>query len=551
MATTTLPTPTATTLGGVYSKIADAGYCVTGVDTSGRLVIQPFPMMKTSCCDGNSGGSGGGGTLTGPFPIAILSAPPTATTAGEEGELVYESLHGGLYIYHGGLWYNVTGTGNTNGGNLNGPTVIPPTNGKPTQPGTVSGETQWDPATGILWIWNGTEWQDAHQTYTPNSPAPVAVVDALPATGKEGDVVLLTTDNQLYIYTSGKWIAAQAAYTPDATEAIVIVDTLPALPNTNYPPGAVVYSRADGAVFTNVSGVWEDMTHTMTPTAPDAVHTVSSLPTLPNASYPIGAVVMNLADNKLYKNTSGAWVLIPMQADIAANSITAYHIAANAIGTEELAANAITSDKIGANQITAGKIAAGVITTNELAANSVSAGKIAANAVTAGTVAAGAIGTTQLQASAVTADKIAAGSIVAGSAIISDAAITTLKIGGNAVTIPQVKETQSFITGMSSTLTEIISDTINFPYQGRLLASFSCQHRYMNPAAPPQVLIQLYINGSLVGGAWCPANDKEYGYVCEGMMDVPAGTHKVSVKFSGDSTTEPGWFTLTSFGCMR
>lgn len=73
---------------------------------------------------------------------------------------------------------------------------------------------------------------------------------------------------------------------------------------------------------------------------------VTSLPTLPNASYSDGDTVVLTTDGKLYRMKSGAWTVAVDGADIVANSITAAQIAVGAIGADQIAANAITASKM-------------------------------------------------------------------------------------------------------------------------------------------------------------------------------------------------------------
>lgn len=417
--------PTATVLGGVFAKIAEAGYCVTGVNTSGELIFQPFPLM-TQCCgssdsgSGGSGGSGGGG-----------------------------------------------GTGDT-------PTTIPPVSGTPTAPGTTDGEVKWDSVTGKLWIWNGTAWIDIFAYYAPNAPTGVQIVTALPATGNEGQTVYLTTDGKVYIRHNGAWVTIQSTYTPDATEAIVLVDALPTLPNTSYPAGATVYSRTLQAIFTNVSNTWTDVTHTLTPSAPSAVKTVTTLPTLPNTNYPVGDVVFNLSDSKLYKNaTNSSWTAVPMQAEIAAGSITAGMIAANAIGTDQLAANAVSADKIGANAVTAGKIAAGAVSASQISAGAITSDKLASGSIVAGKIAAGAIGASELAAGVISTDKLASNFLISGSANISDASITTLKVAGEAITITRSATNLGYTAVSGGSYQTPLSLTFTLPYAAKAVVVFT------------------------------------------------------------------------------
>jgi hypothetical protein len=68
---------------------------------------------------------------------------------------------------------------------------------------------------------------------------------------------------------------------------------------------------------------------------------VAALPTLPDADYPAGRMVVLTTDSKLYRSTGSAWTKAVDGADVTANSITAGKIAAGAIGTSQLFAGEI------------------------------------------------------------------------------------------------------------------------------------------------------------------------------------------------------------------
>jgi len=101
------------------------------------------------------------------------------------------------------------------------------------------------------------------------------------------------------------------------------------------------------------------------------VQVITSLPSLPNSTYPQGAVVFLTSDNKLYRSTGSAWTAVIPTTDLD-GTITETQIADDSISTPKLKANIVTT----------AKLAAGAVTANELAANSVIAGKISAGAVT-------------------------------------------------------------------------------------------------------------------------------------------------------------------------
>ncbi len=219
-----------------------------------------------------------------------------------------------------------------------------------------------------------------------------------------------------------------------------IVSSLPALPNINYPEGALVVLTSDWKLYRNAAGTWTaavptvdltglidldtQITGTLTAAFAEAGLinanvTINSDGTLTGAGggqasltqLPGQVQVGSIAANAVTAGTIAALAVTTVKID--ALAVTAAKVAAGAIETDKLAANAVTADKIAANTITAAQIAAGAIGADELQANSVTAGKIDANAVTAGTIAANAISAATIQAGAVTSVKIAAGQIVA------------------------------------------------------------------------------------------------------------------------------------------
>lgn len=108
---------------------------------------------------------------------------------------------------------------------------------------------------------------------------------------------------------------------------------------------------------------------------------LSSLPALPDEAYPVGVLVFDTSDGKLYRNVADVWTAEVDGADIAANSITAGQIAAGAIGVSELAADSVEADKIAAGAVDTEHLAADAITADKIAAGAITAGKVASNAI--------------------------------------------------------------------------------------------------------------------------------------------------------------------------
>jgi len=164
------------------------------------------------------------------------------------------------------------------------------------------------------------------------------------------------------------------------------------------------------------------------------VELVSALPATGNFE---GRVVsLTTEGGALYHYSGGAW-----QANVAPGSITETAIAPDSITTPMLKAGAVKAGKIDANAVTAGTIAAGAVNTGELAANAVTAVKIATDAVTAdkilartitgGKIAAGAISSYEIEAYSITADNLATDSVIAGK--IKAGAIVAGKLAANAI----------------------------------------------------------------------------------------------------------------------
>jgi hypothetical protein len=230
-----------------------------------------------------------------------------------------------------------------------------------------------------------------------------AVVGSLPATGSEGDLVVLTTDGKLYRYHAGAWTAAVA--TVDLTGTIITAQIASA---------AITASQLATAAVTAVA-----MAASSVATAALQVAAVTS------AVLASGAVVTAAL--------AGGAVT---SAIIANGAVVAAALASGAVTSAAIAANTIVAGDIAANTITAGQILAGTITSTQIAANTIIAGDIAVNTITAGQIAAGTVTATQLAAGTITATQIAAGTIVAAN--IAAGTITGDRLVANTITASKV-----------------------------------------------------------------------------------------------------------------
>jgi len=134
---------------------------------------------------------------------------------------------------------------------------------------------------------------------------------------------------------------------------------------------------------------------------------VAELPSLPNATYPVGACVVLTTNGKLYRNVADAWTAAVPTADLTGT-----------ITGDQIAANTITAAKIAADTITAGQIAAGAISASEIAAGAVTATKIAAGIITATHISAGGLTGITITGGMITAPYFASGT--SGSYLIID-----------------------------------------------------------------------------------------------------------------------------------
>ena len=292
------------------------------------------------------------------------------------------------------------------------------------------------------------------------------------------------------------------------------VDALPGCLGPDYPAGAVVYLRTDHKLYTCLdNGSWQtvvypyDISGVITDNQLNPgiigigafaatirpVQLVSADPTLPNASYPAGSVIFNIASNMLKKTLNGlTWdnVMTSFNAsgisgqltaeqiaavnaasiagqltsdqiasldgskivgeiwatEIADNSVTTPKLVAGAVTTNKIAALSITSDLLAANSVVAGKVSANAVEAGNIAANAVTSNTIAANAVVAGKVSAGAIGATEIAAGAIVSGKIATDAIVANNILagqinashLATDSVTANKIQAGAVSADKI-----------------------------------------------------------------------------------------------------------------
>ncbi|MEM4360475.1 MAG: hypothetical protein QXT45_08105, partial [Candidatus Bilamarchaeaceae archaeon] len=251
---------------------------------------------------------------------------------------------------------------------------------------------------------------------------PIQVVSTLPTLPHvdypQGAVVFLTNDNKLYRSTGDGWTAVVPAtdLAGQITSAqiengsitdikiasgavsltkfasglrpVQLVSSLPSLPNSDYPQGAVVFLTTDNKLYRSTGNSWtaavptSDLSGQVTGSqildgsitelkiASGAVsltkfanglrpiQLVSSLPSLPNSSYPQGAVVFLTTENKLYRSTGTSWVASVPTSDLSGQ-----------ITTSQIEDGAVTASKLLNGSVTELKLASGAVSLTKFANN--------------------------------------------------------------------------------------------------------------------------------------------------------------------------------------
>lgn len=150
--------------------------------------------------------------------------------------------------------------------------------------------------------------------------------------------------------------------------------------------------------------------------------------------------------------------------------------------------------------ITGSLIVQNTITGDNIAANTITGTKIAANTITASNIAANTITSSQIAAATISANNMAANSITAANAAIANAAVNTLQIAGQAVTIP----TSVYTAG-----------SVSYPTNGTLVLAQTLT--YTSTGAPTIITASVQSGGSEVyllmhrNGSFLAASNRIFG----------------------------------------
>lgn len=203
---------------------------------------------------------------------------------------------------------------------------------------------------------------------------------------------------QVTVYSGGVDVTASSTLSATATGCTGTVNTAADTPVSGQAKGFYRVTALTAGVNTatlEIAATYNGQTIKETFTANRVVQGIEIVSSLPYSNLFYGRIVYLTTTQKLYRYTVEGWT-----------------------------AATPTSDLTG--QITSTQITDGAISTPKLATNSVTTSALAANAVT----------TDKIYAGAITAAKLATTELISTSAQLGNAVVDTIKIAGNAITIP-------------------------------------------------------------------------------------------------------------------
>lgn len=279
---------------------------------------------------------------------------------------------------------------------------------------------------------------------------------------------------------------------------------------------------------------------------------VVSLPALPNATYPTGALVV--FNGELYRNDAGTWTKAVQTVDldgqiinnqIQDGAVSTTKIVDSAVITSKLndaavtlgkvAANAVDSTKIVNNAVIESKLADAAVTLNKVATNAVDSTKIVNNSVIEAKIADAAVTLNKVAINSVNASKIVDGSIVETK--LGDAAVTLNKVAANAVDSTKLVDnavTESKLQDAAVTLNKVAANAIDTT---KILNDAITTLKIANDAiVEAKIAADAISSGKIVDGAILEAK----------LADSAVTAGKLNVSIGGGNLLENSGFEDTS-----
>ena len=293
--------------------------------------------------------------------------------------------------------------------------------------GTANGQAVYNTTDGGLYIWRGNAWISPGASFTPTATSLSGVeifttfsLPTGPGDGRDFEGRQGFYNSNLYIKVSGSWTSYNSFITGSGTPVL----SAGIITATELAAGAVIAGKiAAGAIRATdiaaanitasliasnaiIAGKIDAGVISAREVATDAI-TASKIAA--NAIIADKIEANAVTTNKIEANaiTAAKIAVDAVYANaIQSNSIDTRVIKANAITAVQIAVNSVYANAIQSNSIDTRMLRANIITAVELDANAVYARNISANAITANKIEANAINTVHLSANAVTAAKI-------------------------------------------------------------------------------------------------------------------------------------------------
>ncbi|HEY9155589.1 MAG TPA: hypothetical protein VIM69_10680 [Opitutaceae bacterium] len=322
----------------------------------------------------------------------------------------------------------------------------------------------------LLYTYDGTTWSSVGTGEGGGGGIPtfgyIEPVASLPDTDNfTGRAVYNLTDSKIYLYVGGDWTAPEngsggGGGTPELPDDASYYYIYPELPTEGLFVGQIAYQELDGKLYTWDGTEWQPLVTASDVNFPDGFTGVQIVTTLPASDNFEGRIVYLNTDGKLYRYTASGWTRETAAADLTGQIIST-QISDGAVSTPKLAAGSVVASKIAANAVTSDAILAGAILTAKLAAGAVTANEIATGAVTADKVQAGAITAAKMNVTSLAAISATLGAVNISSAVMGSLQVDTLNIAGNAVTVQAGAETAGG-TSIGTTFAQMQTVTVSW-----------------------------------------------------------------------------------------
>jgi len=313
--------------------------------------------------------------------------------------------------------------------------------------GTANGQAVYNSTNGGLYIWQGNAWISPSAAFTPtaNSISGVEIFTTFtlptgPGDGKDFNGRQGFYNNNLYIKVGGAWASYNSFITGSGTPVL----SAGIITATELAAGSVIAGKIAAAAITSTEIAAGNITSSLL--AANSIIAGKIAAGVITASE-IATGTLTATQIAVNAITADKIAANAITADkIAANAVTAVTVAANAVYAAAIQSNAITADKIAANAVTAVSVAANSIYGNSIMAGTITGDRILANSVSGMVLIGNTIFGNAIVANSIEGDRIKANSVsgivITANTLFANAiqafSITSDRIAANAVTADKI-----------------------------------------------------------------------------------------------------------------